>query len=163
MSVNASHPLSRCGALLMTAIMSGLVCAAPGPVLPFFDATTLPAVAADSDPNPYRNHEARARIVEVGRTVYNQSCAVCHGADATRMGPAPSLRAVGRFCQRITETSLKSRCVADADHYFYKSVMEGKVKLGVTHMPAWRDVLSSEAVWAVRTFLEAPPPAEQKP
>lgn len=154
MSVHARRLARHAGALLTSAICLGAAFATPA---------QLPSIAVDTEANPYRAHADRTAIVEVGRGVYNQSCAACHGLDANRLGPAPALRTVGRFCQRITDASLRSRCVGDADHYFYKSVMEGKVKLGVTHMPAWRGVLPPEAVWAVRTFLESPPPSQPSP
>lgn len=162
MSMTARRLLREACALTMAA-WAGFVCATPSPMPPVFDAALLPPVTAGMEGNPYRHHPDRAVIVQVGRSVYNQSCAVCHGADANRLGPAPALRIVGRFCQRIADVSLRSRCQGDADHYFYKSVMEGKVKLGVTHMPAWREALTPEALWAVRTFLEAPAPADARP
>ena len=46
-------------------------------------------------------------------------------------------------------------CIVDNDQYFLKSVKYGKTRVGVVHMPAWKDVLPSAAIWTIRTFLES--------
>jgi mono/diheme cytochrome c family protein len=45
--------------------------------------------------------------------------------------------------------------MADNDHYFKKIVQDGKVVVGVRHMPAWRDALLQEDVWAIQAFIES--------
>ena len=127
---------------------------------PTFDTSLLPAAAETVDGNPYRGHSSQAQVAQVGRSIYNQSCARCHGVDGTQLGPAPVLRQVGRFCLRVSDPAWRQRCQADADHYFIHSVEEGKVRVGVEHMPSWKSVLTPEAIWAVRTFLEMPPPLD---
>jgi hypothetical protein len=105
---------------------------------------------------PYRHQPAAAEAVAIGRDAYNQACARCHGVDAsTNAAPAPDLRKLDRGCRRIAEPALKARCQADNDAYFARTVRQGKVILGVTHMPPWQGVLSQELAWAIQVFIES--------
>lgn len=114
----------------------------------------LAALAALGDEwraeNPYRGD---ARAIAAGQTLYAAHCARCHGEDASGRGPAADLRVLGRYCRRIADEDLRRRCARDADDYFRRSVLFGKVRLGIVHMPPWKDVLSQEAVWALRSFV----------
>nr|MBL8412640.1 c-type cytochrome [Dechloromonas sp.] len=125
------------------------------------EVAVAPSVSADSLPplgetwrseNPYRgNPEA----VALGQQAYNQACARCHGADAsTNAAPAPDLRQLNRFCRRIGDAELKAACLRDNDAYFAKTVRNGKIIVGVTHMPPWQGVLKQELAWAIQTFVE---------
>lgn len=106
--------------------------------------------------NPYRNQPPADEARAIGRDAYNQACARCHGADAgTNAAPAPDLRNLDRGCRRIADPALKARCQADNDAYFAKTVREGKLILGVTHMPPWQGVLSQELAWAIQVFVES--------
>ena len=87
---------------------------------------------------------------------HNQACARCHGADAsTNAAPAPDLRNLNRSCRRIADAELKAWCLRDNDAYFAKTVREGKIIVGVTHMPPWQGVLSQELAWAIQVFIES--------
>jgi len=55
----------------------------------------------------------------------------------------------------VRDPGLRQRCLQDANHYFRKSVLKGKTKVGIEHMPAWEDVLTPELVWAIRSFVES--------
>lgn len=125
-------------------------------VRPDVDSSSLPAAARTWDePNPLRNYKDAAAI---GRTVFNQACAQCHGTDANgSRSPAPDLRRMGFGCRRVSDTTLRARCMADADAFFIKSVRYGKQKFGIVHMPPWDGVLAPELAWAVRTFVESAP------
>lgn len=101
--------------------------------------------------NPYRGD---ARAVAFGKTLYVANCLRCHGEEASGRGPAADLRLVGRYCRQIADEPLRQRCARDADEYFRRSVLFGKVRLGIVHMPPWQDVLSQEAVWALRSYVE---------
>lgn len=131
-------------------------------IAPQVDAAALPPLddpAAET--NPYRND---ARVLAIGREAFNQACARCHGVDAdARQAPAPDLRRVGRACGRLVEGPWKQRCQTDADVYFRHSVEQGKVKVGVVHMPPWRGVLSTELIWAIRSFVASPLAAPRAP
>jgi len=103
--------------------------------------------------NPYRgNPEA----ITVGQVTYGQTCARCHGADAsTNAAPAPDLRKLNAFCRRIENAELNAACMRDNDAYFSKTVRQGKTIVGVVHMPAWDPVLPQELIWAVQSFIES--------
>lgn len=105
------------------------------------------------DSNPYRGNTA---IVSTGRALFNESCAICHGTDGNpKNQPGPNLLRLHRGCQKVEDSALLTRCLSDVDHYFVKSVRGGKRVLDVQHMPPWEGVLPQEAVWAIKTFIEA--------
>ena len=145
--------------LLALAVFAGMLATTPAvaqdvAVAPDIDTSGLPPIEDKStDYNPYRGN---ADVLAVGRDAFNQVCARCHGidADASRM-PAPDLRRVGVGCTRLVPGKWKRRCESDADFYFKQSVEEGKVKVGIRHMPRWKDVLSTELIWAIRSFVES--------
>lgn len=109
--------------------------------------------------NPYRGD---ARAVDAGASAYERHCAKCHGAEGARsVAEAPDLRRLNSFCNRLTQSDLKSLCLADVDRYYLLSVREGKIRAGLRHMPAWEGVLPQETLWAIRSFTETrplPPP-----
>ena len=117
------------------------------------DVSVLPPLPQGTyESNPYRGN---AEVAAIGRTVFNQTCARCHGVDAVSKNlPGPDLTRLDRACARITDPTIKDMCIADNDAYFLDSALNGKVRVGVTHMPSWKDVLSLKHLWAVRTFLE---------
>ena len=103
--------------------------------------------------NPYRGNPA---AITIGQQAYNQACARCHGADAsTNTAPAPDLRQLNRYCRRISDVELNAACMRDNDAYFSKTVRNGKIIVGITHMPPWQGVLKQELAWAIQVFLES--------
>lgn len=105
--------------------------------------------------NPYRATAAAEEAGRVGRVAYNQACARCHGADAaTNAAPAPDLRKLNASCRRIADIGLKAHCQRDNDAYFAKTVRQGKVIVGIVHMPPWENVLKQELAWAIQLFIE---------
>jgi mono/diheme cytochrome c family protein len=120
----------------------------------------LPLAAAAAPPNPLRG-----QVPAQGQAAYNQHCAQCHGLDARKpMAEAPDLRRLNSFCLRLREAALKERCLGDVDAYYLGSVLDGKVRAGVVHMPPWRDRLDESTLWAIRSYIEAqplPPPRSQ--
>ena len=108
------------------------------------------------DENPYRGN---ARAAEIGRTLFNQTCARCHGVDAvSRNMPGPDLTRLDKACRPIADPAVRAHCLADNDAYFLDSVQNGKVRVGVSHMPAWKTVLSPQLIWTLRTFVESRAP-----
>ena len=43
----------------------------------------------------------------------------------------------------------------DDDEYFLGRVMSGAVRNGVTYMPAFGEIFSQEAIWAIRSWLDS--------
>lgn len=129
-----------------------------GLVLPTALIQTLPPLGPDwRVDNPYRGD---ARVAAVGRVLFNATCARCHGVDgdATRH-IGNDLRQLDGFCHaRVRHPEARAHCIRDQDDFFKLSVLEGKQRVGVTHMPAWKGVLSQEAIWSLRTYLESQRP-----
>jgi len=153
-----THPLSASRALCLLGMsLTVLTARADADVKrPDVDTAALPAIATGwADLNPLRGNTDAARI---GGTVFNQTCARCHGENANGMrSPAPDLRRIGMACQRVKDPALRQRCLSDADHFFVKSVRYGKQKFGIIHMPPWEGVLEPTLVWSIRSFLESAP------
>ncbi|WP_085316205.1 c-type cytochrome [Derxia lacustris] len=113
----------------------------------------LPALARDDIPgNPLRGQPA---AIEAGQALFNANCARCHGADAVAF-PAggPDLRRLDAYCRRIEPGPLRELCRRDNDAYFLGSVLRGKTRVGVEHMPAWDGVLARDEIWSIRSWLE---------
>lgn len=87
--------------------------------------------------NPYRNNDA---AIKIGSSAYNQNCARCHGLEVVTGGIAPDLR--------------KLDVDADTDQYYLQSVRRGKIRNGMTYMPPFEGVLSQEAIWAIKAYIE---------
>lgn len=121
---------------------------------PEVDFSSLPRLGSNwLATNPYRGN---SDAIRVGQLTYGQTCARCHGVDAsTNAAPAPDLRKLDGFCRRIENADLKAACMRDSDAYFSKTVRQGKTIVGVVHMPAWEPVLSQELIWAVQAFIES--------
>jgi mono/diheme cytochrome c family protein len=110
-------------------------------------------------PNPYRDNTS---VMPAGEAAYERYCAECHGERSARpIAEGPDLRRLNSFCKRLADAALRQRCLADVDRYFLNSVLEGKLRAGLMHMPAWQGVLPQETIWAIRSFTETrplPPP-----
>jgi len=121
------------GGLVLGALAHGDV--QPQPV----DTAGLDALGSEwKAENPYRGNQ---KAVAVGDSGYNQNCARCHGLQLISGGLAPDLRylPVGK----------------EGDEYFVERMKHGAVINGVTKMPAFDGILSQEAMWAIRTYIEA--------
>ncbi len=121
--------------------------AAHGDVSPqAVDTKGLPALGEEwLEENPWRdpNGEYWARAVEVGASGYNSNCARCHGLEGVSGGLAPDLRPL--------EADI------DGDEWYLERFKQGYTQNGITKMPAFRELLSQEAAWAIRTYLETRP------
>ncbi len=89
--------------------------------------------------NPYREKADYDIAKRIGDKAFNQNCARCHGLGAVSGGIAPDLRQL---------------VPVDDDEYFLGRVMSGSVRDGVTYMPPFGEVLSQEAIWAIRSWLD---------
>lgn len=87
--------------------------------------------------NPYREN---ADAIRIGDSAFNQNCARCHGLGAVSGGIAPDLR----FLERGDEM----------DEFFIGKVRNGVTRNGAVYMPPFEGMLTQEAMWAIRAWLE---------
>jgi cytochrome c-550 PedF len=88
--------------------------------------------------NPYRDN---AVALKIGASGYNQNCARCHGLQAVSGGLAPDLRYLDK--------------ADEGDKWFIGRIRRGYTQNGMTKMPAFEGILSQEAMWAIRTYLDS--------
>lgn len=129
--------------LTLIAALAGCLVALPafshGDVVPqAVDTSSLKQLGEEwREENPYRGDKAAETI---GGSAYNQNCARCHGLEAISGGVAPDLR--------------KLDIDPDTDQYYTASVRRGKVRDGRVYMPPFEGILSQEATWAIKAYLE---------
>jgi len=87
--------------------------------------------------NPYRGNPLAIKIGESG---YAQNCARCHGLGAVSGGFSPDLRYLPRG--------------ADGDDIFIPKVRKGIARNGSVYMPSFDGILTQEAMWAIRSWLD---------
>lgn len=105
------------------------------------DTAGLDALGPDwRTDNPYRGNEL---AVKIGASGYNQNCARCHGLEVISGGIAPDLRALEKN--------------QEGDKWFLNRIRHGAKINGDTKMPPFEGLLSQEAMWAIRTFIESRP------
>lgn len=127
------------GAGALTALALSSTVLAHGDVTPqAVDTKGLMRLGADWRPaNPYRKNPVAIRI---GDSAFNQNCARCHGLGAVSGGIAPDLRMLPLG--------------DEGDAIFVQRVRKGSVRDGRVYMPPFEPVLSQEALWAIRSWLE---------
>ena len=98
--------------------------------------------------NPYRlaGGEQYELAIQIGASGYNQNCARCHGLEAISGGIAPDLR--------VLEDGLFG------DEWYMERVRKGYSQNGAYKMPPFQDLLSQEAMWAIRSYIENQPKPE---
>ena len=128
----------RVGALITLACAAGFA-QAHGDVTPqAVDTSTLKPLGKEwQTVNPYRGDK---EAIRVGDSAFNQNCARCHGLGAISGGIAPDLR--------------KLDLEPETDEYFINRVRTGLTRNGAVYMPPFEGMLSQEAMWAIRAWLE---------
>lgn len=114
------------------------------------DVTPQPVNTDDLEPleewveeNPYRGNET---AIEIGTSAYAQNCARCHGLDAVSGGMTPDLR--------MLNDEFEWNSKAASDEWFIQRVRHGAVVQGRVYMPPFEEILSQEAMWAIRAYLD---------
>lgn len=110
------------------------------------DTEGLDALAEDFlEENPYRlkGGEQYDLAIAIGASGYNQNCARCHGLEAISGGIAPDLR--------LLEDGVLG------DEWYLERVRKGYSQNGAYKMPPFQDLLSQEAMWAIRSYIESQP------
>ncbi len=95
--------------------------------------------------NPYRlkGGEQYELAIKIGASGYNQNCARCHGLEAISGGIAPDLR--------LLEDGIFG------DEWWLERVRKGYSQNGAYKMPPFESLLSQEAIWAIRSYVETQP------
>ncbi len=154
------HPLNtrlgrmRAGAFALVLGLFAVGAQAHGDVTPHpVDATALKQIGSEwVDANPYRGNE---KAIEIGAEGYLHNCAGCHGLNAVSGGVAPDLLKLGVDCLGMADEG-KASCLADTDEYFRDIVLNGKkTSDGRVTMPSYESVFSQEAVWAIKSYIDA--------
>ena len=137
----------------MLAVSACVLVAAHGNVTPQAVDTTGLAPLGDEwrSVNPYSGNAA---AVEIGSSGFNQNCARCHGLEAISGGIAPDLRRLDNECAGMKDKAARDGCVKDNDDYMVTTVRHGRSRNGAVYMPPFEGVLSQEAIWAIKSYLE---------
>ena len=115
------------------------------------NVTPQPVDTSDLEPlgeewlyvNPYRGNQ---KAIEIGASAYNQNCARCHGLEAVSGGVTPDLRLLN------DETEWSS--IEEADEWYLERIKNGAVIDGRVYMPPFEEILSQEAMWAIRAYID---------
>jgi len=139
--------------ILGTMFALALIAAAAGKLLAHGDVQPQSVDTTGLDPlgkewhvvNPYREGDKKVLIlsIEIGSGAYNQNCARCHGLEGMSGGLAPDLR----FLEED----------ADGDEWYVERVRNGFRQNGVTKMPPYDGLLSQEALWCIRSYIDSLP------
>lgn len=134
----------RSGAILLLGAQAVWVFA-HGDVTPqAVNTDTLPQLGEEwRDVNPYRGD---AEAIRVGDSAYNQNCARCHGLQAISGGMTPDLRKLNDPDEYID--------IEESDQWFMTRIRHGAVIDGRVYMPPFEGILSQEAMWAIRSYLD---------
>ncbi len=148
--------------LLKGSFLAGLVLAAAqvwahGDVVPqAVDTSSLPQLGAKwLDANPYHSSSpARSEALRIGSSAYNQNCARCHGLEAISGGISPDLRKFDDDCKGLADKEKQAACFKEMDEYFVAVIRRGRTRDGRVYMPPFDGILTQEAIWAIRTYIE---------
>lgn len=129
----------RTGAVMIGIALAGSLAHAHGDVTPqAVDVSALKPLGEEWQAvNPYRDNPEAIRI---GDSAFNQNCARCHGLGAVSGGIAPDLR--------------KLDIQPETDEYFLGRIRKGVSRNGAVYMPPFEGMLSQEAMWAIKAWLE---------
>jgi cytochrome c-550 PedF len=119
------------------------------------DTHTLPQLGEEwRASNPFSTGPAHDEALRIGTSGYNQNCARCHGLEAISGGIAPDLRKLDSECMGYADAEKKSSCFKEMDEYFIGTVRHGRTRGGRVYMPPFEGILSQEAIWSIRTYIE---------
>ncbi|MFS1702071.1 cytochrome c-550 PedF [Aestuariibacter sp. GS-14] len=93
--------------------------------------------------NPYTGN---ATAIKIGDSAYNQNCARCHGLEVISGGITPDLRKLNDENEFFSQE--------EADDWFMTRIRNGAVVDGRVYMPPFEGILSQEAMWAIKSYIE---------
>jgi cytochrome c-550 PedF len=151
-----SRKLVALGALALGLSLASLQAMSHGDVIPHsVDTSTLPQLgAAWLDSNPFSTGPAHDEALRIGASAYNQNCARCHGLEAISGGISPDLRKLDSDCLDLADASKRDACYAEIQEYFVSTVRRGRSRDGRVYMPPFEGILTQEAMWSIKTYLE---------
>ncbi len=131
------HP----GAVTRAAALAAALLGLPVIVLSRAALATGPEAAGETAGEAARNPLADdADAVRSGHTLFNETCAHCHGPDAVTGMSERNLRHLRlRYGDRMAET-------------FLTTVLHGRPDKG---MPTWQGVLDDATIWKIYTYLSS--------
>lgn len=144
--MNTTH-IVKTGALAMLLSVAPVYdVLAHGDVTPqAVDTTGLEPIDGWQTSNPYRGNQ---KAIEIGSSAYNQNCARCHGLEAISGGITPDLRRLNDPIEYEAEGD------DHFDEWYIYRVRNGAVVDGRVYMPPFEDILSQEAMWAIRAYID---------
>lgn len=147
--------------IAVSALLAMLVSTSPsanahGDVVPHsVDTSTLPQLGEKwLDTNPYSTGPGHDEALRIGTSAFNQNCARCHGLEAISGGISPDLRKLDNDCMSLGDEDKKLACIAEMQEYFVSTVRRGRTRDGRVYMPPFEGILTQEAMWAIKTYLE---------
>jgi len=159
-SIHRTHRLVTRAALAACLSLGSLLAMAHGDVVPqSVDTSTLPQLGEKwLDSNPYAagasHAQGNAEALRIGSSAYNQNCARCHGLEAISGGISPDLRKLDGDCMSLGDESKKLACFQEISDYYVSTVRRGRTRDGRVYMPPFEGILSQEAMWSIKTYLE---------
>ena len=139
--------IAALSAFVVAALVPSARVSAHGDVQPQpVDTEGLDALGEDwREENPYRaaGGDQYDLAVKIGASGYNQNCARCHGLEVISGGIAPDIR-------YLEEGAL-------GDEWFLQRIRKGYSQNGAYKMPPFEGILSQEAMWAIRSYIETRP------
>ena len=144
------------GCAVLAAALVTTAALAHGDVVPqSVDTHTLPQLGEKwRETNPFSEGPAHEEALRIGTSAYNQNCARCHGMQAISGGISPDLRKIDNECMGLADVEKKKACFAEISEYYLGTVRRGRTRDGRVYMPPFEGILSQEAIWSIKTYLE---------
>ena len=127
----------RLGSVARVAALAAPLLGLPVIVISKAALATGPEAASETARNPFAGD---ADAVRSGRTLFNETCAHCHGPDAVT---------------GLAERNLRHLRLRYGDHMpdiFLTTVLHGRPDKG---MPTWQGVLDDATIWKIYTYLNS--------
>ena len=155
-SLHSTYRILLATGLAACLSLASLSALAHGDVVPHsVDTSTLPQLGEKwLDSNPYSKGDANAEALRIGSSAYNQNCARCHGLEAISGGISPDLRKLDSDCMSLGDDAKKLACFQEINDYFVSTVRRGRARDGRVYMPPFEGILTQEAMWSIKTYLE---------
>lgn len=137
--------------IIMRSLVTAILALSAGHVLAHGDVTpqavdtsALPQLGDEwRETNPFTGNEL---AIKVGDSAYNQNCARCHGLEVISGGITPDLRKLNDENEFFSPE--------EADEWFLMRIRHGAVIDGRVYMPPFEGILSQEAMWAIKSYIE---------